>query len=335
MTKNIKQISKNIDTDDSKPVLDNHDKIEIVISSSDNENNNLNDNTQILNNEKYEIVQNPIISNIGEQLENMTNNIDVIRPKNFYEECLALSYAFYKWCAPQPKEYPLIFTPSVIIINWMIFLMTLLTVGQTKCSYQSQYEICFEAFYYLKWGGSTGSLIPTEPWRLITSGFHHGNFSHILTNSIILALVGWWIESKYGSKRLWIIFLTSVIGGNILSWIAYDVNDIIIGASGGAYGLVFLIFGDCLVNWETVRFRWTILIFFGIGVIICMFIEGFFAVGIAVFAHLGGAISSIWVSILILPNFYYRSWEKYLTIVAILCFLIQFVALPIIAFKIK
>jgi membrane associated rhomboid family serine protease len=283
----------------------------------------------------YDIEMNPVLKLFEKKVENIADVYDVNRPKTFFEELVVMSYAFYVWCTPKEKTYPIIFTPVAIAINWMIFLMTLLTVGQTKCQQPLQYDICSEAFIYLTWGGSTGLLNDKEVWRLLTAGFHHANFIHVASNTVMMCVAGWWIESKYGSKRLWIIYLTSIVGGNILSWIAYESSSLVIGASGGAYGLIFLIFGDCAVNWETVRWRWTTVLCFGTGMIFCMLIEAFFAVGIAVFSHLGGGLSSLWVSVLILPNFKYRSWEKYLTLVALLCFLIQFIALPLIAAKIR
>jgi membrane associated rhomboid family serine protease len=207
--------------------------------------------------------------------------------------------------------------------------MTLQTYGNKIC--QSDNTMCSQAFISLSWGGQYNKIVNPQLWRLITAGFHHQNFLHIIGNTFIILIVSWYIEPKYGSKRLWTVFLLSIFGGNILSWCVYPQELIIIGASGGCYGLLVLLIADCVLNWETVTYRWHIL-WFSLA-FIGQILYDLFAVGnVAVFAHLGGGLGSFFVSIMILPNFYYKPWEKYLTIVcAILCS-IQYIVLPAIRY---
>ncbi|VBB17559.1 rhomboid-domain-containing protein [Yasminevirus sp. GU-2018] len=291
--------------------------------------------TKVVNGERYEIVHSPLQDSIAIQIDDITQGIDVNRPKTLLEEALVISKALYDYCSPHPKEHQIIFVPICITLLWSIFLTTLSTFGQTHCTHPSQTDICATAFIDLTWGGLVGNLVKSEPWRLITAGFHHAHFLHIGSNSLMLLLAGAWIEPKYGSTRLWIIFLGSVIGGNIFAWLAYPAEWAIIGASGGCYGIMFLIIADCILNWDTTRYRLFTVLFYGVGLVIAMICEGTLMTGVAVFAHLGGGLASLWISILILPNFYYRSWEKYLTIVCFVLFLVQFVALPVIACYIK
>jgi len=281
----------------------------------------------VVEGEEYELKPSPLGQYMEDRVHQTEELGDIERPKNVVDELNRMLYGFYKWCSPEPKEHAIRFGPTSIVVLWMIFLMTAISYGTSICG--SDNTICTKAFIDLSWGGQYNRVINPQFWRLITAGFHHQSFLHIFTNCIIILCVSWMIESKYGSKRMWVIFLMSIFGGNILSWCVYPQETVIIGASSGCYGLFVFLIADCVLNWESVRYRWWILIY-SLAFIAEIFIDQFAVQNVAVFAHVGGGIGSFCVSIMILPNFYYRPWEKYLTIVcAVLCFL-QYVILPIV-----
>jgi rhomboid protease GluP len=282
---------------------------------------------------EYHIKPDPIVSRNMDRARDIENQIDVERPKNLMEEVLDIMHDLYGWCAPEPKVYPRIFTPLCIASLWLVFIMMCLTYSNTYCG--STTTICSDAFINLPWGGLYINVMKNETWRLITAGYHHISFLHIGMNSIMIFFAGRYIEPKYGADRMWIVFFGSIIGGNIIAWLAYPPGNVIVGASGGCYGLIFLILADNALNWETVKYRWYMTIVLVLSVIGSMLIEGLLIQGVAVFAHLGGALASFWISILILPNFYYRPFERYLTIICLFFFLIQFPVLIGIAFAYK
>ncbi len=87
-----------------------------------------------------------------------------------------------------------------------------------------------------------GALLPFrvkrgEYWRLVTAGFLHIRFPHILMNLFALYNFGW-LERSFGPVLFGVILLLSIIGGNLLSVFLGDENTITLGISGGLYGLL-------------------------------------------------------------------------------------------------
>jgi membrane associated rhomboid family serine protease len=85
------------------------------------------------------------------------------------------------------------------------------------------------------------------PWQLVTYGFMHGGFEHILFNMFALWMFGVQIENAWGSKRFSIFYFVCVIGAGILQTIVTTAEPgpgmyPTIGASGGVFGLL-LAFG--------------------------------------------------------------------------------------------
>jgi membrane associated rhomboid family serine protease len=85
-----------------------------------------------------------------------------------------------------------------------------------------------------------------EPWRFITSGFVHSDslFSnplsvlHVVLNMYTLFLFGRALEPIIGHWRFLALYLISIVGGSIaVMWLASPVQ-VVVGASGGAFGLM-------------------------------------------------------------------------------------------------
>jgi membrane associated rhomboid family serine protease len=85
-----------------------------------------------------------------------------------------------------------------------------------------------------------------QPWRFITSGFVHSDslFSnplsvlHIVLNMYTLFLFGRALEPILGRWRFLALYLISIVGGSIaVMWLA-STNTWVVGASGGAFGLM-------------------------------------------------------------------------------------------------
>ena len=95
--------------------------------------------------------------------------------------------------------------------------------------------------------GNIGYLtLTSEPWRLLTSMFMHGDWLHLLMNLAVLAYVGPLAEAVFGGRGSVVLFLTggllaglgSAIGGvamaeqvNLLGQVRYDLI-VSVGASG-------------------------------------------------------------------------------------------------------
>jgi membrane associated rhomboid family serine protease len=84
-------------------------------------------------------------------------------------------------------------------------------------------------------------LTNRQYYRLLSSGFLHLNWLHLILNAFSLYSVGASIELVFGLPTLLLIFLGSIVGGNLLSLYLqrnhYGYSAL--GASGGVCGVIF------------------------------------------------------------------------------------------------
>jgi rhomboid protease GluP len=73
-------------------------------------------------------------------------------------------------------------------------------------------------------------------WRLVTAGFLHGGWLHILMNSWVLYDLGAQTEQVYSTPRFLVIYFAGTVGGFYLS--ARENPTLSIGASAGIMGLI-------------------------------------------------------------------------------------------------
>ncbi len=87
-----------------------------------------------------------------------------------------------------------------------------------------------------------GSILKKKEYkRLLTSGFIHANWSHLLFNMFSLYSFGESLELMYGTVFFGIVYLASLIGGNLLSLLIHrnEAEYGAIGASGAVSGVIF------------------------------------------------------------------------------------------------
>lgn len=76
--------------------------------------------------------------------------------------------------------------------------------------------------------------------RMLTSGLIHADWWHFFVNVFSFYNFGQDIEIIYGAKTLLLIYLSSILGGSLLSLIVYRKDDYrALGASGGVCGVIF------------------------------------------------------------------------------------------------
>jgi membrane associated rhomboid family serine protease len=120
-------------------------------------------------------------------------------------------------------------TYALIGINVIVFLAELLGGGPTA-------------------GGDSGSLIrdggihgPSvadgDWWRVVTGGFLHAGFIHLLFNMYVLYIAGSILEPGIGTPRFLGIYFVGLLGGS-LGAILIDPNATTVGASGAIFGLM-------------------------------------------------------------------------------------------------
>jgi membrane associated rhomboid family serine protease len=76
-----------------------------------------------------------------------------------------------------------------------------------------------------------------EWWRIITSGFMHYGFLHILFNMYALYILGSLLEPAVGRVRFALIYFVALIAGSVGALIL-DPNSFTAGASGAVFGLM-------------------------------------------------------------------------------------------------
>jgi len=145
----------------------------------------------------------------------------------------------------QPPTQFSVFPPvikNLLILNGLVFLAQL--VPDTNVMLQ-------------KWFALWPILSPSSsvsaqfwPWQLISYGFLHGGFSHLLFNMFALWMFGVQVENSWGSKRFALFYFICVIGAALAQsavtlggppWIPT------VGASGGVFGIL-LSFGMMFPN---------------------------------------------------------------------------------------
>ncbi|WP_043091004.1 rhomboid family intramembrane serine protease [Xanthomonas sp. SHU 166] len=138
-------------------------------------------------------------------------------------------------------------------------------------------------------------------WQLLTYGFLHGNFPHLLFNMLALYMFGGPLEQTWGNKRFLTYYLVCVVGAGLCQllvgwWMLSNGNEPYptLGASGGIFGLL-LAFGMLFPNQRVVLLfppipmkARTFVIVFG-ALELLMGFTGW-QPGVAHFAHLGGML---------------------------------------------
>jgi len=147
-------------------------------------------------------------------------------------------------------------------------------------------------------GGSVGF----EPWQLITSGFLHLGFLHILLNMYALFVFGGMVERAMGSRRFTYLYFASVLSGSLVQLVvvtmAVDQGVVpTVGASGGVFGVLLAfaaLFPHSRVYVIPVPIplkAWVLVA----GYAAIELLSGVFGTsqGVAHFAHLGGMLGAI------------------------------------------
>lgn len=170
-------------------------------------------------------------------------------------------------------------------------------------------------------------LINKDFKRLITSGFLHVSWIHLIFNMLSLYAFSGLIESSLGGVKFLIIYFFSLIGGNLLSLFVHrnhgDYGSV--GASGAICGIIF----SSIALFPGIEIG-----FFGLPISIPGWLYGILYVLYSIYGiksqkdnighevHLGGALIGMIVSLIMFPAAFF---ENYLTILIITVPTISFI----------
>jgi rhomboid protease GluP len=130
-------------------------------------------------------------------------------------------------------------------------------------------------------------------FRIVSSIFLHGGLLHLLCNMYSLYILGPQLESFFGKTKFIIIYIVSGVIGNLLSLAFLQDSVVSVGASGAIFGLLgsLLYFGYHYRVYLSgvIKSQIIPLIILNLGI-------GFIASGINNFAHIGGLIGGVLIS---------------------------------------
>ena len=99
---------------------------------------------------------------------------------------------------------------------------------------------------------------PVESYRMLSAAWLHADWIHVLSNILVIALVGIPLEQRLGGHRWLAVYFLGFIGGN-LAWVLSHPDSLnpAIGASGAAFGLL----GAYMACWPEDKVEFPLLFF--------------------------------------------------------------------------
>lgn len=189
------------------------------------------------------------------------------------------------------KKIPII-TYGLIITNILIYVLSILFGNYNEILNR----FCLYGPNIREYG---------EYYRLITSGFLHGNILHLTLNCYALYIIGSQVESYMGKTKFIIIYLFSLLMGSLMSITLSNYPSI--GASGAIFGLM----GSLLC------FGYYYRIYLGnvlksqiIPLILANLLFGLLASNIDNFAHIGGLIGGCLITMALGVKYKSNNREK-------------------------
>ena len=142
-------------------------------------------------------------------------------------------------------------------------------------------------------------------YRLFTAAFIHGGLLHLVVNMYSLYIVGSQVESYMGKFKFCLIYLFSALAGSLLSITVSSYASV--GASGAIFGLLgsLLYFGYHYRVYLGNVLRSQI-----IPLIIVNLLLGFMVPGIDNFAHIGGLIGGVLMTLALGVKYKSSTFEK-------------------------
>ncbi|KAL8138594.1 hypothetical protein V2J09_004595 [Rumex salicifolius] len=74
-------------------------------------------------------------------------------------------------------------------------------------------------------------------YQFITAAFCHANWNHLSSNLFFLYIFGKLVEEEEGNLALWLSYILTGAGANLVSWLVLPRNAVSVGASGAVFGL--------------------------------------------------------------------------------------------------
>jgi len=164
-------------------------------------------------------------------------------------------------------------------------------------------------------------LAGREWYRLLSSGFVHLDWMHLLMNLISFVIFGQTLEASQGWGFLCLVYFSAILGGNLLALAIHRQHEYqAVGASGGVCGVIFASIHLFPGIWITESFipvpGWLYAILFVVGSYYALRRQ---ADNIGHDAHLGGALVGLTVAVLLRPETVPYTWWLLLILYGLGC----------------
>ncbi|MAP96098.1 MAG: rhomboid family intramembrane serine protease [Ponticaulis sp.] len=160
-----------------------------------------------------------------------------------------------------------------------------------------------------------GSIRQGEIWRVLTAGFLHVDFMHLLFNMFTLFFFGPVLESPrlLGRSRFLILYFVALLVGNLWAFAAHfnDLNYAAVGASGAVSGVMVSV--SLFVPFMMILIMGIIpvpAILFAVLFIGYSILAPYWGMGPSIGheAHLGGAIAGLVTTLIFYPKILGHTW---------------------------
>ncbi|GJN35752.1 hypothetical protein PR202_gb24555 [Eleusine coracana subsp. coracana] len=74
-------------------------------------------------------------------------------------------------------------------------------------------------------------------YQFVTSTFCHANWNHLSSNLFFVYIFGKLVEEEEGNFALWMSYILTGAGANLISWLVLPTSSVSLGASGAVFGL--------------------------------------------------------------------------------------------------
>ncbi|KAG5225359.1 hypothetical protein OIU77_005207 [Salix suchowensis] len=121
-----------------------------------------------------------------------------------------------------------------------IFWILLINLGMFVADHIFQVRSIKSLYLYHNW----------PAWyQFVTATFCHASWEHLSSNLFFLYIFGKLVEEEEGNFALWLSYILTGVGANLVSWLVLPRNAVSIGASGAVFGL-FAISVLVKITWD-------------------------------------------------------------------------------------
>lgn len=149
------------------------------------------------------------------------------------------------------------------------------------------------------WASGEAVFERGEWWRLLTALFTHADLGHLLSNTPLFMIFGWYLYAFFGARAFPLAAIVVGILSNAVTIYFYPPNSHLVGASGMLYGMVAL-WLVLYVRFETI-YTVPMRIFRAVGVSLVLLFPTTFQEQTSYLAHAAGFGIGLVVGFLLTP----------------------------------